>query len=494
MCVLRGTTGENRRDGHLSATTPPLCPSSGGERLRPPERSLLSGPTPRVAWISAVVAIRLNRRRPPRQPRSAVLTTVDRPFHHGSHVTRSVPWLRRLTGWCSALVSFTGALGYGLYVALRTYEVDLGVYLRLGGRYALTPHLYAFGLPNTSLLFTYPPFAALLFAPWQRVFTTVDSVQTVWTLCNLTALVGLLVFTTRLVKPELDRASTWRLALLLSLPALLLNPVLVTLGFGQVNLVVTLVVMWDLLGERRVGSRRVPLGVATGLAAAVKLTPILFVPYLLLTRRARGAWTCLVTFFVCELVTFLLSPTSSTAYWTHALFKPARAGSLSIVDNQNLTAAFERFDHAAISQLPLVPFLVAAAAGGLWLAVLAHRRSSPLLGVLICAATGLLVSPISWVHHMVWVVPAILWLALAEDRPRRGVALALGTAVVFWSAPIWWVPYRDTLDLHLDGWQLVAGNAFFFALVLFMVGAAVLVARRGPGRVTPRGQLLPGTG
>ena len=59
-------------------------------------------------------------------------------------------------------------------------------------------------------------------------------------------------------------------------------------------------------------------------------------------------------------------------------------------------------------------------AGGLWLASLAHRRSSPMLGVLICAATCLLVSPISWVHHMVWVVPAILWLALADDRPRLG--------------------------------------------------------------------------
>ena len=68
----------------------------------------------------------------------------------------------------------------------------------------------------------------------------------------------------------------------------------------------------------------------------------------------------------------------------------------------------------------MLPVLIAAAAAGLWLATLAHRRSSPLLVVLICAATCLAVSPISWVHHMVWVVPAILWLALAPDRPRWG--------------------------------------------------------------------------
>ena len=170
------------------------------------------------------------------------------------------------------------------------------MYLRLGGRYIFTSHLYSFVLPNTSLPFTYPPFAALLFAPWQRTFSTVGSVQTVWTMCNLAALLGVLVLSVRLVRPTLDRVSTWRLALALSLPALLLNPVLITIGFGQVNLVVTFLVMWDLLSERRIGKRQVPLGIATGLAAAVKLTPLLFVPYLLLTRRWRGALNCVLTF------------------------------------------------------------------------------------------------------------------------------------------------------------------------------------------------------
>ena len=58
---------------------------------------------------------------------------------------------------------------------------------------------------------------------------------------------------------------------------------LITIGFGQVNLFVMLLVMWDLLSERRIGKRQIPLGAATGLAAAIKLTPLLFVPYLLLT-------------------------------------------------------------------------------------------------------------------------------------------------------------------------------------------------------------------
>jgi alpha-1,2-mannosyltransferase len=394
-------------------------------------------------------------------------------------VSRRGSRLRRLGGWGAALGSLALAVAYGLYIALRTYEVDLGVYLRLGGRYVFTSHLYSFVLPNTRLPFTYPPFAALLFAPWQRAFVSVGLVQSVWTMGNLAALIGVLVLSVRLVKPSLDRVATWRLALALSLPAVLLNPVLITIGFGQVNLFVTFLVMWDLLSDRRIGKRQMPLGVATGLAAAVKLTPLLFVPYLVMTRRWRGAATSVVTFAACELVSFTVSPASSKAYWTKAIFQPGRAGDLTIVNNQNLWGVLDRFTHGLLPDAVMLPLLLLAAAAGLCLAAQAHRRSSPLLGVLICAVTCLVVSPISWVHHMVWVVPAILWLALAPDRPRWGRPLAAATAVLFWSAPVWWVPYKNTSDLHLDPLQLVVGNSFFFAMLLFLAGATVLVARRG---------------
>ncbi len=422
------------------------------------------------------------------------MTTVNQPLNGGRSGHRLPETaLGRLGGWGPALMSIALAVAYGLYIALRTYEVDLGVYLRLGGRYVFTSHLYSFVLPNTSLPFTYPPFAALLFAPWQRAFSSVGLVQAIWTMGNVAALVGVLLLTLRQVRPSLDKMATWRLALVLSLPALLLNPVLITIGFGQVNLFVTFLVMWDLLSERRIGKRHVPLGVAIGLAAAIKLTPLLFVPYLVLTRRWRGALTAALTFGVCELVTFGASPTSSKAYWTKAVFKPSRAGDLSIVGNQNLWGVLDRFTHGVLPDGVMLPLLLTAAAAGLVLAAQAHRRSSPLLGVLVCAATCLLVSPISWVHHLVWVVPAILWLALAPDRPRWGRVFAVGTACLFWSAPVWWVPYKNTSDLHLNPLQLVAGNSFFFAMVLFVIGTAFLVLRRGPRRAggAIRGQRTP---
>jgi alpha-1,2-mannosyltransferase len=333
-------------------------------------------------------------------------------------------------------------------------------------------------------LFTYPPFAALLFVPWQHFFRTVDAVQIGWTFCNLAALIAVLGLSLRIVKPTLSRASIVRLSLALSLPALLLNPVFLTVGFGQVNLVVTLLVLWDLLSSRRIGPLQVPLGVATGLAAAVKLTPLIFVPYLLLTRRPRGATTCLVTFVTCGFVTYVISPASSSAYWTKALFEPSRTATsvstpgLSFISNQNLLSVVERINHGPVSNFVMVPVLCAVAAAGLWLAALAHRRSSPMLGVLVCATTCLVVSPVAWAHHLVWVVPVILWLALAEDRPRFGGSIAIATVLLFWSAPIWWVPHANLLELHLNAWQLVAGNSFLWAMVIFMAGAALHVGRR----------------
>ena len=101
-----------------------------------------------------------------------------------------------------------------------------------------------------------------------------------------------------------------------------------------------------------------------------------------------------------------------------------------------------------------------------------------MLGVLIARGTCLLVSPISWAHHMVWVVPAILWLAVADDRPRLGPALAAGTAVLFWCAPIWWVPYKDTSDLPPQSPAAPRGNSSSSATVVFLCGAGVLIKRR----------------
>jgi alpha-1,2-mannosyltransferase len=117
------------------------------------------------------------------------------------------------------------------------------------------------------------------------------------------------------------------------------------------------------------------------------------------------------------------------------------------------------------------------AAGGLAVAAWAYRTSSPILGILLCAATGLIISPVSWAHHYVWVVPVLAWLVLGRDRPRGGWWWALLVAVLFWAAPMWWIP--DIQRGYGGPLALLAGNSFFLAAVAFLLlGGLLLWSRR----------------
>jgi alpha-1,2-mannosyltransferase len=389
----------------------------------------------------------------------------------------------------AALVSIAGVVGFALYLAVSKVLVDIDVYV-MGGRH-LFSDLYTVQLGNSGLVFTYTPFAALLIAPVAWVLPY-SAVQVVWTLANVAALVWFLQISVSAARPATSRSDAWWWALVLSAPALFLDPVYLTIGLGQVNLMLGALVLWDFVGHPPGTPRRVPLGVATGIAAAVKLTPLIFVVYLLVTRRTRAAATSLATFVACQALGFAVSPRASWTFWTRDVLDPSRVGGLLYISDQNLSSTLQRLHHGAVPAGVLWPLIAVAAVGGLALSVYAQRRSSELLGVLVVATTGLVVSPVTWTHHMVWVVPAIMWLVWAADRPRRGLAWATGALLLFWASPIWWVPrsWRPVFplpELGERGWQLVAGNSFFFATVVFLAGVAVMLSWRG-WRPRRRGQ------
>jgi alpha-1,2-mannosyltransferase len=400
-----------------------------------------------------------------------------------------------LRRWLPAALSAAGALGLSLYLAFRNYQVDIDVY-RMGGHHVLLSDLYSVKFGNSGLFFTYTPFAALVFALF-GLHLGIWSLQCVWAVTNIVVLAAFIYLSIRIVVPRLQPQQAVRRSLLLLFPALALNPVFTTVGLGQINLVLCLFITWDLATDRKIGSRTLPLGVATGLAAAIKLTPLIFVPYLIITRRARGALYAFMTFIACEVVAFLITPRASWTYWTKEIFNSKRAGALLYTSDQNLSSVLQRLHHGPVSALELVSALVVIGVGGLALAAWAHRRSSVLLGILVCATTGLIISPITWVHHMVWVVPVIIWLAAGADRPKRGRLLAGFTAVLFIAAPIWWVPTSWKVtghapELHQNHWQFLVGNSFFFAMLAFLAGTTVMLVRRSG--VMLRGHLEEGVG
>ncbi|WP_375503655.1 glycosyltransferase family 87 protein [uncultured Jatrophihabitans sp.] len=193
-----------------------------------------------------------------------------------------------------------------------TEVLDLKVYLA-GGRAVLHGHdLYSSDVGVRQYGFTYPPFAALLFAGPSLLPLGLDIVlMTLLSLGSLTVLIGL---SDGDLLRRLSRTPT--VATLVLVVALVgCQPVRTTLWNGQVDLLLAAMVMVDLVGRR--GARGE--GVLVGLAAAIKLTPAIFVGYLLLRRRFRAAGTAAVTFAVVTGGSWLLLPHSSTKYWTDSL-------------------------------------------------------------------------------------------------------------------------------------------------------------------------------
>ena len=198
----------------------------------------------------------------------------------------------------------------------------------------------------------------------------------------------------------------------------------------------------------------------TGLAAALKLTPLIFVPFLFATKQVRAGCVALMTFVGCGLVMLLVAPAESWSYWTRYVFDTSRVGGVVYIANQSLRSTIVQFTHAAASDHLVVLVVLLAGVAGLAVAVWAYRSSSALLGILVCAVTGLIVSPITWGHHLVWIVPVVVWLALAPDRPAFGRVWAALAILWFWYGPIWRVPHGRGIELHNSISQLAVGNSY----------------------------------
>ncbi len=401
--------------------------------------------------------------------------------------TSGLPASLVIWAWILGALSTGLAVGWAVSLAFHR-QLDIAVYL-MGAGHLLDGRLYHSSLTSPPHLpFTYPPFAAVVFTPLNLL--PMRTAQVVWSLVNCGALLALVWLSVRAALPAWDRRKVTILALVLMTPAFWIEPVHLTFSFGQVNIALAALVLLDLTGHVPMGSGTLPRGVLVGVAAAVKLIPLVFVPYLFLTRQTRSAWVALGTFAGCSLVSAALNPSVSWSYWTKYATDAKRVGGVFYISNQSLRAVADRLDHRVVSTGLITAVAAVVLVAGLALAAWASRASSNLLGVLVCATTGLLVSPITWAHHLVWVVPVLIWLAWAPDRPPYGRVWAVGTAALFWWAPIWSVPSGVNQELAEHGWQLLAGNSFFAAMVVFLGGVTILLVlrrHRGAGFVGASG-------
>jgi alpha-1,2-mannosyltransferase len=374
---------------------------------------------------------------------------------------------RRGWGWpvLSAAVAFAGAT----VLALSHQQLDLSTYL-LGGAHATSNNLFTVTYPTDHLGFTYPPFSALLFAPFAHFPRRACEVVFSWV--NLVALFAMIVVSLRAVCAALDKRTLLWWGLALVLPVVLFDPVRQTFLLGQVNIILALMIVADLTMDLPV-----PRGILIGLAAAIKVTPIILIPYLFLTRQGRAGLRAVGAFAAAAVLAAAVNTSTSWSYWTHYIRDPQRAGMLSWIGNQGVLGATERMLGRTVATPTTFVIVVTVGVLGLLIAAGAYRRSSPVLGLLVVEATESLASPVSWSHHFIWMILLVAWLALAEDRPRYGVWCALAVSVLLWAAPYWWVPHGPSVRFAGRGWLIPLGDAYALVFIVLLVGAALRVGR-----------------
>ncbi len=315
----------------------------------------------------------------------------------------------------------------------------------------------------------------------------------VWGLLGVFSLLALGTVVRVALGPAGHRLRWWGWAVVVG-AGLAAEPVWRTLGFGQVNLVLLALVVVDVLVLR--GSRGA--GLLTGLAAAVKLTPLVFVGHLWLTGRRADAGRALAAFGLCHAVGGVLLPGDSLRYWTVVVLDPSRPGDNAYWGNQSLNGLVHRLAGGADWALVLsgalgvgVLAVGALVVSGRWRAA---APLDPLAALLVTAGCGLLVSPVSWTHHWVWVVPLGCWLArpllarpllaAAPVARRWPPVLALAALGVVFTGWCWWlVPGGGHAELAWTPLESVVGNSYALAGLVGLAAVLSLVRR---GRAADR--------
>jgi alpha-1,2-mannosyltransferase len=350
-------------------------------------------------------------------------------------VTALLPRQRRWPLLVAAAVCAVAAAAYLADILLhRPGQIldwyDLNVYNHGGLIARNTPHrLYMWQL-RPGIKFTYTPFAAVLFAvcsllPWAalRWLMTVTSL----------AAIGVTIWLTLGALGWRGRQRATALAAVAAV-SLWVEPVQRALHLGQIEPLLMVLVVWDICQP----DHRRWKGAGIGVAAGIKLTPLVFIPYLFLAGKLRQAAVVTAAFIGTVAIGFVFLPNASAKYWLTGYFLHAsNVGDVKSLLNQSVLGLIARSIHSVRHATPLWLGLSAVIVViGLGAAAVLDRAGRAVAGWLTCELTQLLIFPISWDHHWIWVVPAIALFADTALRAKgaarwRWWALAAVVAALF---------------------------------------------------------------
>jgi alpha-1,2-mannosyltransferase len=358
-------------------------------------------------------------------------------------------------------------------------QIDAMVY-RFGGYRVLQGlELYSTGIfgSHRVLLFTYTPFAALCFTPLSRM-----SLPWLRAL-SLAAAAALLAYVVQRMLAALDMPSRqhwWTLTALLVGLCLWVEPVRYSIQLGQINLVILAVVVADLLGS----PERKWAGVGIGLVAGIKLTPAIFLIYLVLIGRRRAGLVGAATFLATVVLGFAILPTDSGTYWLGGKFDNPQRVSPDPTVSSSVRGLFLRL-HFPTGVATAVALSLALLC--LVVAVLAWRRGHRVLGLSLVGMASAASSPFSWSHHWVWLVALVVHLGY--HGYVLGSRLALWEMWLLWVLTAGWLivprgrlPVSGLVAWRPGGlWNALLPSGYLLVLLVVAIASAMWLRRDAAG-------------
>ena len=371
------------------------------------------------------------------------------------------------------MISIVVRLAWTYLVPNGANFVDLHVYVGGAGMLdhpgTLYDYVYADQTPDFPLPFTYPPFAAIVFYPLHLL--PFGLVAFAWQLGLFAALYGVVRISQRLLG-----CTNQRTAMVWTAVGIWIEPLRSTFDYGQINVLLVLAVLYAVYSPRWWVS-----GLLVGLAAGVKLTPAVAGLYFLGARRWAAVVFSAVVFLATVGISWLIIGGETRYYFTELLGDASRVGPIGTSFNQSWRGGISRILGHDAGYGPLVLAGIAVTAV---LAVLAWRAiggaSDRLGAIVVVQLFGLLLSPISWTHHWVWLIPLMIWLLHGPLRDRLGAKvlgwgwLALTLIGVPWllsfAQPTIWVISRP--------WYLAWAGLIYIVATLVTLAWIATTGRR----------------
>lgn len=320
--------------------------------------------------------------------------------------------LRIFTAVTWVLCSVTALFLFFVYIVTprrsANFLPDLSVYWNSVRDFLSNGSMYDY-ISSRGYPFTYPPFAGIVLSP--TGYIPFSWLTVIW---SVLVLLGGFTFAS-VITPWIAQflEAYWHPKLWRTTPALPLvtiltlisGPLLSNLTSGQISIFIVLLTMVD-------AARIVPpryQGIAIGIAAAIKLTPLAFVPYLWLTNRRRSASVSMGTFVLCTGIGWLLVPRDSFRYWLTLIWHTDRADPHQSVGNLSISGMLTILGLAGGLE-KAIWICLAVAIGGIayFRARRADMAGAPMLGTAIVGAMSVCVSPLSWEHHAVWLLVVLV--------------------------------------------------------------------------------------